>query len=281
MNKDQAFSLFEELIQIAQSELLDFTLNASLSIDSKADKSVVTECDKAIDQKLTQICQERGLQVVSEEGEHVKEIVVGGNYITIDPIDGTLGYIDYVNKALESGDIRSFLQTDFGAEHDFSLLLGIAEDGQPRFAACFNYITKEKILLDALNKDNLVWENNTRNYNQESVVYLDQRFIDDPITNRLLSLPETTSIKQATLGLKSLYTVLNPHESAATVHRVQTAGLWDVLPAAVAAKAFGGNVYDDKGNLLVLNEYIILPGNGASVIKGRKFQFVVEELKNK
>ncbi len=281
MNKNEAFALFENFIKHAQEELLSFTLQAPLSIDTKADKSLVTECDKAIDIKLTKLSLEQGLKVVSEEGEHVKDIVQGGNYITIDPIDGTLGYIDYVNNAVESGNISNFLKSDLGPEHDFSLLLGIVEDSQPRFAACFNYVTKEKIFIDALDKNNLIRENNIRNYTQKYAAYLDQRFLDDPITTQIISLPEVTPVKQATLGLKSLYAVLNPHEAAVTVHRVQTAGLWDVLPAAAAAKAFGGNVYDGNGDLLVLNDYIILPGNGASVIKGEKFQFVVEELKNK
>ncbi len=164
MNKSDAYALFEELIKSAQGELLKFTLSAPLSVDKKADKSLVTGCDKTIDQKLTEISQQHGLKVVSEEGEHVRSIVNSGNYITIDPIDGTLGYIDYVNKARESGDIKTFLKTDFGPEHDFSLLLGIVENSKPRFAACFNYVTKEKILLDALDKNNLVRENNVRNY---------------------------------------------------------------------------------------------------------------------
>ncbi len=279
MNKNTAFSLFEELIKTAQEELVKFTLASPLSIDKKADKSLVTECDKVIDQKLTEIAQSHGLQVVSEEGEHVKDMVKSGNYITIDPIDGTLGYIDYVNKAVELGDITSFLKTNLGPEHDFSLLLGIVEDAQPRFAACFNYVTKEKILVDALDKRNLIRENNLKNYTQKFAIYSDPRFLNDPIVNKLLSLPEVTSINQATFGLKSIYTILNPHQAAITLHRVQAAGLWDVLPAAVAAKAFGGHIYDDNGDILVLNDYIVLPGNGAAVIKGDMFQFVVEDLR--
>lgn len=279
MNKDKAYSLFEELIKIAQEELLRFTLSASLDVDTKADKSVVTECDKAIDAKMTEISQSCGLQVVSEESEHDNEIVKSGNYITIDPIDGTLGYIDYVNEALGSGNIGNFLKKDLGAEHDFSLLLGIVENSKSRFAACFNYVTKEKIFIDADNRQNFIRENNVREYSQKDVVYLDQRFLDDPLTKRALSLPDVTPITQATFGLKSLYTIINPHENAVTIHRVQSAGLWDVLPAATAARVFGGEVFDDEGSPLVLDRYVILPGNGATVVRGDKFKFVEEELK--
>jgi len=72
----------------------------------------------------------------------------------------------------------------------------------------------------------------------------------------------------------------NPHESAIMCHRVQSSGLWDILPAAVASKAFGGEIYDDRGNTLLLNEYAVLPGKGCTVIKGDKFKFVIDLIRN-
>lgn len=279
MNKDQAYSLFEQMIAQAIEELKRFTLQAPLSIEHKADKSAVTECDKHIDSKLSKLAVDAGFSVVSEEGEHVLDIIKSGNYITIDPIDGTLGYIENVNYALENSGIGEFMKKDLGAEHDFGLLLGIVENGLPRFGACFNFITGEKILIDGENKENFVRENNVRNYVQENAVYLDQRFIDDPITQQILLLPDVVSIKQATLGLKSLYTLINPHKNAVTVHRVQSAGLWDIMPAAVATRVFGGEIYDDSGKPLEFKNYIMVPGNGAIVIKGDKFSFVLDELK--
>lgn len=267
------------MIEVASDELVSFTLNSPLNLEHKADKSAVTECDKKIDSKLTEMAHKAGLQVVSEEGEHVLDIVKSGNYLTIDPIDGTLGYIEYVNEALENGGIQTFLTKDLGAPSDFGLLIGIVENGVPKYGACYNYITKEKILIDGDNKENLIRENNVRNYTQENVVYLDQRLLDDKIIKELTSQPGTTSITQAALGFKSLYTILNPHKDAITVHRVQSAGLWDVMPAAVASRAFGGQILDDTGNQLQFKEYIVLPGKGATVIKGDKFAFVAEELK--
>lgn len=278
MTKDQAYSLFENLISTAEKELLDFTLSSSFDIEHKADKSVVTNCDKRIDDRLSEIARDEGFAIVSEEGEHVQQIVESGNYLTIDPIDGTLGYIEYVNAALEKGNINEFLKEDMGAQSDFCLLIGIVENGIPQFAACYNYITKEKILIDGSDANNLVRENNVRGYNQKFAVYVDQRK-GDYVEDKLTALEDVAVIKQAALGLKSLYTVLNPHDSAATVHRVQTAGLWDIMPAGVAARAFGGNVYDDQGNLLNLKKYIILPGKGATILKGDKFHFVLDELK--
>ena len=153
MDKNIAYSLFETMIKVAEQQLMDFTLNYPLRIDHKADKSVVTQCDQAIDIALTKIALEADLSVVSEEGEPVLKIVQSGNYLTIDPIDGTLGYIDYVNFGFDK---------DLGPEKDFCLLLGIVENNQPRFGAVFNYVTKEKIFLDAQDKNNFIRLDNKR-----------------------------------------------------------------------------------------------------------------------
>ncbi|MDO8610664.1 MAG: inositol monophosphatase family protein [bacterium] len=278
MIMQKAFSLFNNMIDLAEKELFNYTFNTNIVIDKKADKSVVTECDKRIDLKLSQIAKEVGLQVVSEEGEHALNIVKSGNYITIDPIDGTLGYLDYVNYALNNGGIKNFLNKDLGSKSDFCLLLGIVENNIPRFGACYNFITKEKILIDGENKNNLIRENNVRNYSGKNVIYIDQRQ-GGKLEQELILLPNIKVMKQAALGLKSLYTIINPHKNAITLHTVQTSGLWDILPAAVATKSFGGNVFDAKGELLKLNEYIILPGIGAIIIKGEMFQFVIDKTK--
>ncbi len=280
MTKDDAFQLFQNMIDEAEKELLSFTLHSGLSVEHKADKTAVTECDKSIDRKLSAIAKDSNLQVVSEEGLLVKHIVESGNYITIDPIDGTLGYIEYVNDALKKGNISYFLHKDLGPQSDFCLLLGVVENGKPVFGACYNYITKEKIFIDGSNKDNLQRVHNKRNYMSPNAVYVDQR-PGDEIEDVLKSTHGAEVIKQAALGLKSLYTLINPHQNAITVHRVQVAGLWDIMPAAVAAAAFGGRVYDDLGNPLQCNRYIILPGKGATIIKGHKFDFVIDLLKKK
>lgn len=277
MTKEEAYKLFNILIQQAKEELISFTTTSPLSTQRKADKSLVTGCDKKIDEKLSDLARNAGLQVVSEEGEHVLDIVRSGNYITIDPIDGTLGYIDYVNYALENVGIQSFLQKDLGPTSDFSLLLGIVEDGKPRFGAVYNYITKEKILIDSNDRNALLRENNVRNYNQKYAVYVDQREENEE-EKKLLTQPDISAIRQATLGLKSIYTILNPHESAITIHKVQSSGLWDILPAAVATQAFGGKIYDGNRKELKLNEYIILPEVGTIVVKGNKFEKIEESI---
>lgn len=280
MTTKKAYSLFEEMRSVAENILTDFTLNHSLSTNKKADKSLVTGCDKEIDKKLSEIAEKFGLSVISEEGNHLLKRVKSGNYLTIDPIDGTLGYIDYVNYALKNNRINKFLQKDLGSKHDFCLLIGIVENNFARFGYCYNYVTKEEIFIDGKNKKNFIRRFNKRDYNQEFAAYLDIRGIDK-IKETIKKIPNATVIQQATVGLKSLYTILNPHKAAVMPHTEQKSGLWDILPAAAAAVVFGGKIYDDRGSLLKLNEYIAIPGNGVLVIKGDKFKFVRNLIKNK
>lgn len=277
----KAYELFDRMIMVAKKELFEFTLNQPFVKEQKADKSVVTACDKAIDKKISAISKEAGFAVVSEEGEHTVEVVKTGSYLTIDPIDGTLGYIDYVNDALAHGDIANFLKKDLGSLHDFCLLVGIVANGIPQYGLLYNYVTEETILVDGNDTSHLVRKNNIRNYTQQYAAYIDQYGKNEELGQLFINMPEVSIIKQATVGLKSLYALLNAHEAAVMPHRAQASGLWDILPAAVAARAFGGEIYDDLGNPLRLDTYAVIPGKGVTVIKGEKFQFVKDILKGK
>lgn len=280
LTTDSAYSLFENLIKIAQKTLLDFTLSQRENISKKikADKTLVTGCDRKIDDVLSKVCKNLGYSVVSEEGSQVLDIVKSGNYITIDPIDGSLGYLDYVNYTFfeKKGD---FISTDLGPQSDFCLLIGIVENNIPAYGCCYNYFSKEKILVDGSSKKNLIRERSLRDYKGKNVAYLDQR-PGTELEKELLNMKDVIGIKQATVGLKSIYTIINEHESAVTLHQVQTSGLWDVMPAAVAACAFGGEICDELGKSLKTNEYIILPGKGCLILKGEKFEFVKNRLSN-
>lgn len=279
METEKVFSLFKEMIAVAREELVNFTTQNKLIIDAKIDRSLVTDCDKTIDMRLTQIAKANGFQVISEEGVHSQQIVETGNYLTIDPIDGTLGYLDYCQAYTKENSKDVFLSKDLGAGSDFCLLLGIVENSKPRFAACFNYITHELVLIDAQDKNKFIRINNIRAYQGANVVYVDQRE-GNILEKELTLLKDVKVIKQAALGLKSLYTIINPHKNSITYHSVQTAGLWDVMPAAVASRAFEGELFDGKGELLEFDKYIILPGLGATIIKGPKFKAFRQKLQN-
>ena len=135
-------------------------------------------------------------------------------------------------------------------------------------------------MLDAQNADKCIIQNKKRRYSGKSAIYIDPR-AGEEIQRKITELPDVTIIRQAALGLKSLFTILNDHEDAITVHRVQHAGLWDILPTAVAIHAFGGILLDDKGDEVAYDKYIILPGKGATCIKGNRFLYVRDELKTK
>lgn len=271
------FDLFEKMIAIAKQEIFVFTQQQSLYISEKIDKTLVTACDEHIDKVLSEYAKKEGFSVVSEEGEHSLQTVQSGNYLTIDPIDGSLGYIDHVQFAVENGGIETFLQRDLGPTHDFCLLLGIVENGIPQYACCYHYVTGEIILLDANHPEKNYIENQCRMRNYENACYMDQRK-GEILQENLLKNNDTKGIVQATLGLKSLYTFLNPHKNAITIHRVQKAGLWDILPAAVAHQIYGGLLLDDTGNPVEFTKYVILPGNGATAIKGEKYQYITSVL---
>lgn len=278
MNRQEAFQLFEGMIKLAEAELHKFTKVQDLNVEQKADKTVVTGCDCQIDNALSEFAKSRGLLVVSEEGDKENQVVKGGKYMTIDPIDGSLGYINYVNYALEHGGIETFLSQDLGASSDFCLLLGIVENGSPKYGCCFHYVTREKILLDAQAPDQCMIQNKKRKYTGKSAVYVGPR-PGEQIQQKISEMPDVTTIRQSTLGLRSLFTIINEHEEAITIHRVQHAGLWDTLPTAVAVKAFGGTLLDDKGNEVIYDKYVILPGKGATCIKGNRFLYVKDELR--
>ena len=280
MQYQEAFALFEKMIAVAKQELLEFTLHQPFEKEQKADKSMVTDCDKMLDTKLSAMAWETGFQVLSEEGDHAEDILHSGNYFIIDPIDGTNRYINNINFALEQGSINRFLEKDLGSDHDFALLLGIVENGIPQYAAVYVYTTGEKILVDGNNKDNLVRENNVRNFTGKDVVYTHNEHVGQ-IEKTVSSLPDVTLISQSAYGIKSLYTLINPHENAMAPHKKNNMGLWDVMPAAVAARAFGGQVYDGQGKPLVCTEYVYIPPRGAIVVKGEKFLSMLDLLQDK
>jgi fructose-1,6-bisphosphatase/inositol monophosphatase family enzyme len=264
----------------ADQTLMRFTLSQDLQIQEKADKTLVTACDEKIDSVLTQIATESGLNVVSEEGEKSIEIVESGNYITIDPIDGTLAYLEHLKAALATGEISNFLKIDLGKEWDFCLLVGIVEDAQPKYGGVLNYVTKEIILIDSSDHNSLVREGKQRIFEGKNVAFVDQRKGDE-IESEIISQIETNVYPLASYGLRVVYTFLNNFESAIAYHSVQQTGLWDILPGAAVAKAMGQKIYTNMGNELSLNEYIALPGKGALAIKGDKFKFALEKILSK
>ena len=274
----QAYDIFRKMFISADKVLVDFTLTQELSIEEKPDKTLVTACDEQIDRVLCKIATEHSLNIISEEGQKSLNTVQSGNYITIDPIDGTLAYLEYIKDALKTGSISNFLKNDLGSQWDFCLLLGIVEDAKPRFGGVFNYVTKEIILIDSQNPDLIIREGKTRVFKGVNVMFVDQRpggEIEDELANQ----PDTFSYPLASFGLRVIYTFINNFESAVTYHAVQTVGLWDVLPGAVAAKAFSGNVYLNNGLLIEYDKYSSLTGKGATAIKGEKFEFLLDKLK--
>ena len=147
-----AFALFQRLIDAASNEIARFTIEQQLSVDYKADRTAVTQCDRHLGELLARIAAETGLPVVHEEDESTFENIRSGNYIIIDPIDGTRAYIRHVEGTLKrrlkepdaSPVVDPSLESETG-EHDYAMLVGIVIGGKPLFGCSFNYVTGEKI----------------------------------------------------------------------------------------------------------------------------------------
>jgi fructose-1,6-bisphosphatase/inositol monophosphatase family enzyme len=269
--------LFEQMFDEADIVLTSFTLENNLSIEQKADKTFVTACDEKVDFVLSNLAKEAGFDVISEEGDKSIDIVKSGNYLTIDPIDGTLAYLEHVNKALEQGDITNFLKSDLGINWDFCLLVGVVQDGKAVYGGVFNYVTKERMFFDAKN-EKIVRKGERRNFIDKKAIFVDQRssgVLEEQLKLNSLSAEVFT---MASFGLRAIYSCLE-FEDAVALHRVQTTGLWDILPAAVIAHFNNAKIYDEIGNELLFNQYISLPGNGALIIKGHEFEYILEDLK--
>jgi len=284
----EIFSLFDLMYQEAKEELYRVTLTMPLDIAHKADTTVVTACDSAIDECTSGIAALHGFSVLSEEGVQSDEIVCAGTYCAIDPIDGTREYIESVNDAIADGGVLCFLESPRSKKRNFCFLVGLVENGMPTYGACYNYVTGEQILIDAnaphlarLNAPALSREDMC--HNSDPIVYTDPRVFSDPrygprLQKIVQQVPGTRVIAQGSFGLNAVHALLNGHQDALVFHPVQQSGLWDVLPAAVAARAFGGEIFDGQGKPLKLDSYVLVPGLGLYVLKGDKFRFVIDEI---
>ncbi len=278
MNKTEIYKLFNEMITIADNLLFNFTIyeSSKITVENKPDNTPVTYCDKLIDDKLTIFAKGYGFNIVSEEGEQALNIIKNGNYMTIDPIDGTKGYIEYFQRHKDENNLSNFGKTDYGPDYDFCLLIGIVENNIPSFGAVYNYITKEKIFVSS--KSNSIFrENNVREFNGEDCAYLDRNSTYE-IKNSLIQQNDIKIFTETALGLKSIYPLINGHTNSICLHRAQRAGIWDILPAMVVARRQNDLALDDFGNDIKLNEYIHIPGKGATFIHGDRFRYIKEDL---
>ncbi len=269
------------MIEVAAKEIVTFTKQHGLKVDHKPDKTVVTECDKYLDGILTSLAQEKGFDVVSEESESNLDIVKSGNYFITDAIDGSLRYITYVERSRErKSDKPSYVDTDLGPAYDHCLLLGIVENGRPRFGCCYNYVTGEKILLDSSSREHTIRSgNNQRFYSGRYVQYVEDRTKDE-ISKRISEDPSLDGIYDiGDIGSRAVVLQLNDHESAVTVHFAQQNGLWDILPACVAAEFTGATILDGYGEKIRFTDYLLIPGGGLTVHTGNKFSWVTQELR--
>jgi fructose-1,6-bisphosphatase/inositol monophosphatase family enzyme len=269
MNREEAFQLMDNMVTWASREIALFTKSNKIISEGKPDGSAVTACDLHLDRGLTQIATNLGLQVVSEEGLHNLDFIRSGNYATIDPIDGTLGYLEHCKH---SRGPSPHISRDIGSEFDYALLVGIVENGIPRFGCAYSYVTGEKILIDS--EGYFERGGKKRRFNARCARYIDNRIKSEDRINARLSDPPTETFRFSSLGLASLYLQLNGHDSAALAHfPPQRNGLWDVVPALVSCSFTDTAILDGNGHKISLTDDVWIP-KGVVLYKGRKFSWV-------
>src|SRR3989338_3217680 len=173
MERKAAFQVFEEAIRLACNELANYTKKKGLVIKSKPDGTKVTGNDEHIDQILTKFFSDKGFNVVSEENPSSFGHIKAGNYAIIDPIDGTLGFIEHAKKS------KTGIDQNLPGEFDYALLIGIVENGIQRFGCCYNYVTGGKILLDSKSRRQSIIELGKRAYLGRTVQYIETRTSDN------------------------------------------------------------------------------------------------------
>ncbi|MDO8480667.1 MAG: inositol monophosphatase family protein [Nanoarchaeota archaeon] len=267
MNRAEAFSFFDAVASEASKELKRFAKD--LQITQKADKTLVTACDIHLSKHIATLAQEWNIPLLSEEDEEGYTLITKPLFAVLDPIDGTLAYIEHAKHP----------ERKLGPEFDYTLLLTIVEKSKPRFGLCYNFVTGERMKLDSRSKIHSIIENVKRLYKSKIAFYYENR-TDDSLSRRLLADTKIKGRYQAmSLGQRLLLMQLNPHESAAVSHFAQRSGLWDVGPALVAASWSGAKLFDGKGNPLTANKVFI--DGGIVAYKGSYFEGIEKKLLGK
>jgi len=252
--------LFLELRDLAKKEIKKFK---TVSVKQKADKTVVTQADLHLSKVLTKVLNANGYQVICEEYPESHSLVKSGNYAIIDPIDGTAGFIEHLKRKTED------------PRFDFCLLVGIVINSVPRYGLCYNFVTDETIIVDSKNKNNII-EVSKRRFNAINARYFEDRS-DDKINNILATDPSIDGhFNVYPLGLRTLLLQLNGHNNAVASHFAQQNGLYDIMPAAVAAQFTGAKLLDGFGNPLKYDEYVLIPGGIVTYI-GNKYEKLIKD----
>ena len=278
MNCNEAYKLFRDLEKLVSNEISIFTKDNKLDINQKDDRSLVTKCDKYIDKLTRDLVKSRGLQVISEERENDLNILKSGNYVIIDAIDGTSGYIKHTKSS--DNKLTPHINRDLGFNWDYSFLTAIVIDGNPRFGFCHNYVTGEDIFLSSGNIKDTIWENSRDDFKAENALYVDNRSKNDGI-QKLLSEKADGIHLYSSPGLAFVYAQLRKHKSSVIYHFAQQNGLWDIAPACVISEITNTRILDGNGDYIKFRDYLNIPNKGLALIRGNNFSWIKETLKRK
>tara|TARA_Y100000310_G_scaffold344861_1_gene460083 strand:- start:5847 stop:6722 length:876 start_codon:yes stop_codon:yes gene_type:complete len=291
MDQATAYRLFHEMNQLALSELIDYTSNNIPVATEKIDRSVFSGADQRTNDALCDFSRRNGLKPVGEESPEDLSVVRSGNYVTIDSIDGSGHYLKHVEGARAKKLQVPHIDPELGDNFDYAVIIGIVENGRPRFGSYFSYVSGELIMVDSDSINHTVWErgSNLNLYLGEKANYTENRVElginenNSAINRRISDIADKTH-NVGPLGRRCLYAQLGSHESAAVYHMgLQENGLWDILPTCVLAETPENRrktrIYDGNGNPIVFTEYAQTPNKGVILTHGPEFEWISKEIR--
>ena len=229
MEREKAFSLFGRMNRAALAALTDYTKNNVPQEQRKeGDRSIFSKADIITDEVLCGIARLSGLRPIGEESETDLQAIGDGNYITIDSIDGSGLYLEHVKSAAKKELATAHFDPDLGDNFDYAVILGIVENGKPRFGSYFSYVTGETIMVDSDSTIHTLWDraNNSNNYEGRTANYIENRVIrgaedwqpHNTEVNERISQSAISELNVGPLGRRCLYAQLGEHESSAVYH---------------------------------------------------------------
>lgn len=249
-----------------------------LMIDEKADKSLVTEVDIQVNELLKNQFASLGIPFIGEESEHDLQTIKGGNYIAVDPIDGTSNFVRMFNGELDKPAL------------DNVTLISLVRDGVPVIGICLNHYTGE--LYIAVNDGKTKLESvqhlyikgleypGTTGIERVSELRSDRMLVmgssaSDPVNKKYSQDAPTAQI--GGLGFRIISLCNNDITDGLVYHKKQDAGLWDLAAAQVFASLNGVEILDGNGDRLDFTSAAYFPGHGAMATKGNSLGYVPNE----
>ncbi len=236
VDKQHRESLFK-IIRGAGKMMMD-SYHAKHIIYKKRDRTLVTEVDRNVDKRICDGLQKLfpKIPVLSEERKDLRERLKGECVWILDPLDGTLDFIDKTRE--------------------FSVMLGLVVENEPIFGIVYLPVTRELfwshrregsfICIDGREESIRV---SSRNINHARLLV--SRSHLGQLESRLARKYFGKSIEMGSSGVKMVRIAQGKAE--AYINSSDKSSEWDTCGATVILQEAGGNISDMDGNIIRYN----------------------------